>query len=390
MASQILEALPDDIESAPENPGFRVVQPDDLGGVENNLIFDDDDDEDDVFVMGDGLGDANEGIPEEAEEDDNETNRDQTSKAPKPCYVLPTWLKDAYKEKLAEAPTLYSGENTFWFPQKATYFLLKQCPLSPSNLYNPKFFLWDPERLCLPGGIPCPTCHHKLHRHGSLNRPRRCIDLYQTFWLIGYRYRCPECVNPKSGKKTVTFHSWDSRILAMLPPSLAAEFPARLSHRSAISNTTFGYMRSCFQNGMGAKQFSDAIRMRHLQRYDELQLQYLQSIATGASFSNWTGEKFKAFLPFEDSSNEGYHGFVPSSQWFRDMYDDFVEEHDQDYNQHRAMLTNDIGSVDHSHKVWLSCFACSCIHFNLAHKTCCKTQRCSNFLWNFDYDKREG
>ncbi|KAJ7106159.1 hypothetical protein C8R44DRAFT_745247 [Mycena epipterygia] len=51
-----------------------------------------------------------------------------------------------------------------------------------------------------------------------------------------------KCTNPTSGKTTVTFNSWDSRILAKLPPAMAAEFPARLSHHSTISHTTFGYM----------------------------------------------------------------------------------------------------------------------------------------------------
>jgi hypothetical protein len=91
--------------------------------------------------------------------------------------------------------------------------------------------------------------------------------------------------------------------------------------------------------------------MRHLQRYDELQLQYLQSIAWGHSISDWRQQTFKAFLPFEDPSDDGYHGFIPSAQWLRDMYDDFIEEHDQDFNQHRALLTNEICALDHSHKV---------------------------------------
>ncbi|KAJ7099007.1 ribonuclease H-like domain-containing protein [Mycena epipterygia] len=314
---------------------------------ENNLIFDDD--EDDPFVNGDGLGTENEGLPDDDEDDD--TGKSNSVKSLHKRQPLPSWLQTAYKEKLKEASLLYSDHQTFWFPQKSTYFLLCRRPISPVNLYNPRFFYWDPELLCRPSGIPCPTCGKKLVRHGWIARPRRCVDLYQTFWMIGYRYRCPECTNPTSGKTTVTFNSWDSRILAKLPPALATEFPARLSHHSAISHKTFGYMRSCFQNGMGPKPFSDAIRMCYLQRYDELQLQYLQSIAEGLSFANWTGQKFDACLPFENSSDDGYHGFVPSGQWLRDMYDDFIEEHNQDYNQHRSMLSNEIGALDHSHKL---------------------------------------
>jgi len=44
--------------------------------------------------------------------------------------------------------------------------------------------------------------------------------------------------------KSVTFQSWDPRILNILPNSLAAEFPARLTHHSAISNDLFKWMRA--------------------------------------------------------------------------------------------------------------------------------------------------
>ncbi|KAJ6538419.1 hypothetical protein B0H10DRAFT_2254857 [Mycena sp. CBHHK59/15] len=62
-------------------------------------------------------------------------------------------------------------------------------------------------------------------------------------------------------KKTITFRSWDSRILSVLPRRLAVRFPALLTHRSAILEDLFMFMRSCFQSGMGAKQFSDALRV---------------------------------------------------------------------------------------------------------------------------------
>ena len=148
-----------------------------------------------------------------------------------------------------------------------------------------------------------------------------------------------------------TFCSWDHRILSKLPHSLSAMFPACLSHRSGLSTTAFTFMRSCFQNGMGAKQFSDALRIQHLQWYDELQLQYLHTLAARRGLSEWQSAKFYAFLPFDDYSLMGLHGFVPSSQWLRDMYDSFIEEHQVELNQHTAMLSAEICAIDHSHKV---------------------------------------
>ncbi|PPR06280.1 hypothetical protein CVT24_000821 [Panaeolus cyanescens] len=245
-------------------------------------------------------------------------------------------------------PKLYSQEQTFWYPQKSTYFILQSPNACPIDLYNPRFFVWDPQ--ALHKDIPCPQCACTLHRHGVAKHPRRCVDSTSSFWIIGYVYRCPRCVNPKSKKTTVTFRSWDPRILSVLPASLAAEFPARLTYRSGLSNTTFSWLRSCIQNGVGVSQFSSMLETQHLLHHDQLHLQYLNYLADGHFHHRWRNRKFKSFLPYDNSSDEGPHGFVPSSQWLRDLYDSFIEEHQQYFNQHIAMLSANICAIDHSHK----------------------------------------
>lgn len=47
----------------------------------------------------------------------------------------------------------------------------------------------------------------------------------------------------------------------------------------------------------------------------------------------------------------GYHGYVPSGQYIREMFDVMIEEHRDDYHQHMAMLPLTIGAADHSHKL---------------------------------------
>ncbi|KAF8056942.1 hypothetical protein FPV67DRAFT_1637573 [Lyophyllum atratum] len=310
--------------------------------------------------LGDGIGFDDEDGDSEDETDPGEADvaSPDASNSRGQRRPLPTWLMTAFSTKVVESaargpdglPPLYKDHHDFWFPRPSPFFIMQKESFSPQDLYNPRFFLWDPAVLS-PGGVPCPKCKKVLHRHGPIRRPRRCVDLHDTFWMIGYRYRCPSCVHPTSGRHTVTFRSWDSRILAGLSQSLSAEFPARLSHRSGISLPAFSFMRSCFQNGMGAKQFSDALRIQHLQRYDELHLQYLHSLAQRRGVSMWRGQKFKSFLPFEDTSPDGLHAFIPSSQWLRDMYDQFIEQHKDAFNQHTAMLSADICAIDHSHKV---------------------------------------
>ncbi|KAJ7587753.1 hypothetical protein C8J56DRAFT_827736, partial [Mycena floridula] len=321
--------------------------------------------EDDDLENGVDAGLAHEGLGEEDDEVGDEDLPDpEFQEAPNATGKrvprrMPKWLEEEFTKCVEQSksrkqdglPQLYHEHHTFFFPRQSNFFKLRavrNCP--PSALYNYEFFLWDPEPL-VHGGIACPTCHTRLHRHDHISRPRRVVDFDRTIWMIGYRYKCPSCLHPVSRKKTVTFTSWDSRILTNLPRALAIEFPARLSARSGISKSLFSFMRTCFQHGMGSKQFSNALRVQHLQNYDEIHLQYLHYISTQLGISSWRGETFKAFLPFEDSSPQGFRGYVPSSQWLRNMYDKFIEGHYIDFNQHTAMLSAEICAIDHSFKI---------------------------------------
>jgi len=107
---------------------------------------------------------------------------------------------------------------------------------------------------------------------------------------------------------------------------------------------------------MSAKQFASTVQVQHLLQYDKLHLQYLNFLVRQAGLQQWSQWRFESFRPFTDTSDNGFHGYTPSAQWFRDMYDDFIEEHRSDFDQHTAMLTANICAIDHSHKVCLSYF----------------------------------
>lgn len=350
-----------------QQPMTQVVPEEDT---EHNIeVLDDEvcenDDEYDEFLTDGAGGDSEDGDEEENEDlrefrdDGSQVNAGTPSAKRRP---LPGWLKDAFEQKLDDSrlrgddklPALYRDHKTFWFPTTSPFFRLRTTAPKPQDLFTPLFFLWDPLPLC-PVGIPCPKCNTSLRRHCEINRPRRCVDINQTFWLIGYRYRCPNCVNPISGKKSVTFRSWDERILNKLPRELAVEFPALMSHRSAITKTFFSWMRSSLQCGMGPKQVSNALRVQHLEQHDVRQLQYLSSMAARRNMDMWLGMSFTPFPAFDDSSDAGFHGFIPTSGWLRDIYDKFIEGHGSEFNQHMSMLTGRVCAFDHSHKV------CTCL-----------------------------
>ncbi|KXN85184.1 hypothetical protein AN958_11607 [Leucoagaricus sp. SymC.cos] len=119
-----------------------------------------------------------------------------------------------------------------------------------------------------------------------------------------------------------------------------------------MSKRLFEFMRSCFQNGIGSKQFADMLRVQHLLAHDHLKLQYLNHVAHyQESLDRWSGKKFEPFPDFDDTSPNGRHGYTPSSEWLRNMYDSYIELHKKEINQHMSMLTGEVCSIDHSHKV---------------------------------------
>lgn len=190
-----------------------------LGGPEEG----DEEDEDDVDPDG----------RDEDEEGASGTRRDgatQGAKARKRA-PMPEWLEVGFNERIRQCnirnhldqPRLYYERKMLYLPKQSNCFRLQKNNVTPEKLYNPTFFLWDPLALC---AIPFPNCSTQLNRHPHISRPRRVVSLTSTFWMIGFRYRCPRCSLMKPAGKRLTFRSWDTRILERCKPEVAAEFPA--------------------------------------------------------------------------------------------------------------------------------------------------------------------
>ncbi|KAJ7220545.1 hypothetical protein GGX14DRAFT_559337 [Mycena pura] len=298
------------------------------------------------FVHDNGLGE---------EDDDPDSDKSKSE--------FPTWFKEQLKAVLADLKhdlaavglSRHYKNGSFWIRGKALRFLLgNKLNLKPEDTFTCDFFLWDPLSILTTSfRLPCPNpdCHgHHLTREGVVDRPRRVVDLDCCFYLIGYSYGCRGAGG--CGKR---FRSWDQRILDRLPPDITAEFPAHLTWRSGLSTRAFGVVRSCFQHGMGSAEVSDLFRMQHLHRYDEMRLQYLRRKFTQmeltSSGNTVNTEEYEVYPPFQDRSPRGFHGFTPSGQWLRDIYDKFIEFHRDVLNQHTAMLPGRICAIDHSHKL---------------------------------------
>ncbi|KAG2208408.1 hypothetical protein INT45_006300 [Circinella minor] len=164
------------------------------------------------------------------------------------------------------------NHNTFWIEPPSPYFALYSGPANPKKLYYPRVFLWSPNRL-VTTVLKCPDCRQKLNSKGfnTNPRPRRVVDIDSCFYVMSSRYRCTN----KSCKTSLNAH--DNRIMEQLPLHLQAEFPAYLTHRSAVSKHLGDLLRIVMQNGMGVHQLQRALREFHTLRYARLHFQYLNS-----------------------------------------------------------------------------------------------------------------
>ncbi|KAF8989595.1 hypothetical protein BDZ89DRAFT_974680, partial [Hymenopellis radicata] len=186
------------------------------------------------------------------DDDEEPTSSPPSRKSKRRPY--PAWFQRSLDKALSQLEkdrATLSGisqaysSGTFWLSRQCNFFNLKHSNIHPHDLFIPAFFVWDPAAITSTG-IPCPSCNVRLTRDGIVKRPRRIVDIDETFWIIGYSYACRSC--------KIKLRSWDERVLKKLSRPLAAEFPARLTWRSGISTRALGVVRSCIQNGMGAHQ----------------------------------------------------------------------------------------------------------------------------------------
>ncbi|KAG9006105.1 hypothetical protein FRB90_010067 [Tulasnella sp. 427] len=181
--------------------------------------------------------------------------------APNRDSKLPPGVQSAYSFHLpllrqrsaTGMPVLYQSYRTFWLPRNSNYFVMMD-PTHPARgqmlnaitspeasgsnlqLSNPSFFYWDPLPL-LPRPMKClfAECSGSLEHDGFAKVLKKVSSQTEShdepwsgFWLVSARYKCEKCKfrEERSGKRYTSVIAWDPKLLARLPPTLRAEFPA--------------------------------------------------------------------------------------------------------------------------------------------------------------------
>ncbi|KAI9469344.1 hypothetical protein BDB00DRAFT_934449 [Zychaea mexicana] len=149
-----------------------------------------------------------------------------------------------------------------------------------ANMKRPRVFVWLVHLLVDTLYCPSEGCDRKrLQSHGWATAPcaRRILDLHSDFYLMSYRYKCTHCKR--------TFFGHDQAIRDSLPTPLAEEFPAVLSHRSGISQSTLELMQS-YSNSGAVGQFTRVLKEHHALRSARLKLQVLTAKKEAKNGSN--------------------------------------------------------------------------------------------------------
>ena len=102
------------------------------------------------------------------------------------------------------------------------------------------------------------------------------MDLCNTYYVMGRRYKCNHCEERKNEiesaleesteandfkieevKYKYTFRAWDQGSLLYLPRGLGEEFPAFLTHKSGVDKKIVDMMRPLFDKGFRPEALSN-------------------------------------------------------------------------------------------------------------------------------------
>ncbi|KAG6848519.1 hypothetical protein H0H93_016335 [Arthromyces matolae] len=288
------------------------------------FVDEDEDDENVDYVVGGDLAEDEERGEFQSVPDDDDSRSGNVVDA------------DTSRQKRASLPS-WLLQNYADMRERLVSEIAKNVSQRPT-CYDRGTFFDDASRAAVKGGT------QYLSAKGWPEYPRRVVDLEECIFIVGYRYVCP---NTECRK---TFLSWSPALISALPRSLAVHFTHHLTHRSGLSDRVVSLMRSCFQRGVGPGPFAEMIQTQHIRHYEQLHLQYLETILIRSqSSSGHLLAKFPPFGLFDDV--DGYAGFVPSPAYFRQFYVNYIASHASELDQHMAMLSATLIQVDHSFKV---------------------------------------
>jgi len=96
---------------------------------------------------------------------------------------------------------------------------------------------------------------------------------------------------------------YDPVILDQLDPTLVAEFPAYLTHRSGIDKTLMTLIHAGVAHRLSSSAWSKVLREIHVHEHDLRELKYLQAIQKDIKLKKSLGYAMQSYQPFSNFDN---------------------------------------------------------------------------------------
>lgn len=161
-------------------------------------------------------------------------------------------------------------QDTFWAIPPNPGFKFDGSAYRSRSYCLKKLFIWVPEyihRQEYPLGVlKCPRCKtdENVQSEGfNPYGPRPVYDIDDIFYVICKRYRC------HGDNCNFSFNGYSPEVLDIMPPDIADEFPAIITHRCAIAIRVINLMRKLATNspGIGISTFRELLEDNYLEKY---------------------------------------------------------------------------------------------------------------------------
>ncbi len=264
---------------------------------------------------------------------------DEVEGSTEKCPPLSGSRFEYVKKKISGIKKDFYNKGSFWI-RAANPIFISSCS-APSAYCNPDLFIWAPDYLPKVN-IRCkyPECNGDCSRDGWSDNPiaRRVVGFNTCYYLVTAKYVCKKCK-----KKMNSLHK---RVFEVLPLHIQMQFPAIITHRSALDLGVLHQLRASMAESMGIWNFKNALVANHARRHMELEIIYLSKAQS-------TQNVFSQPTDFPEFFSETYGGFTPSEHYLSDVLIKFVFDREQSMAAQMVTPPAQVICMDQSFKVLL-------------------------------------
>jgi hypothetical protein len=244
--------------------------------------------------------------------------------------------------------------DEWWIEVKRAKQVCKKLDL---NFSEPSYYrdvrVWFPEKEfgqnCMPTCVSCNS-NAQVAVHGYFNKSpaRRVVSLQTHYYVMSRRYICHTCKSLNQDRKKIqyTFMGYNSKVLENLPDGKGDDFPAFLTHQSAVDKLIVNLQRPLHDKGVRPHALSEMLLELHSKRYYDDYIKRERLLAKKKLLNVTTPADM--FSTFADKSK--YNGAVPTGKYLASVYNKYGESLHAHYDREVKKRGCDQFNIDASYK----------------------------------------